>query len=330
MSDSDPRLLVEVADPGYGPGLDPGDAETAPVDADVEGIPWGPITPAPRLEQGRDVAFIDGIQQTEAWLTVTGGPDGLRTGAACAVGAGVVVAQPGRPARIAQIDLRRVVIMAGDRLLHLPSRGGFSWTSRCGAAQDAADLARAVGEARRDLEHRLAESHATTDRLLVVDGRLSYLRDSTGPVMGAIKSHHRMYLTPEQAEVVTTMAVGQRTPLFGIGGDRLSWYQRLPVPTPAGWSGVLRGEVARSVGVAQAQQIADRAAAELPFFAGRPHRDPRAPQNLAPIGALEQRLRHRLGERRLALRAVRQASIAATLGDLAVPVRVDEPPEEMM
>ena len=76
-------------------------------------------------------------------------------------------------------------------------------------------------------------------------------------------------------------------PLFAIGEDRLSWYQRLPGAGCDGWAGILRGELPAAIGVAEARRLADRAAAELPRFAGRPHRDPRAPQSLAPVAGLE-------------------------------------------
>ena len=42
--------------------------------------------------------------------------------------------------------------------------------------------------------------------------------------------------------------------------------------------------------------IADRTAALLPVVGSEPHIDPRAPQNLVPIGALERELRHRMGD----------------------------------
>jgi uncharacterized protein len=324
MTRRETEPFVEVGDPGYGPGMDPGENETARVDTEVEGIPWTPVTP-PRPAAG-ELAFIDGVQQIEAWLTITEpGRPGVDTGLACAVAAGVVVAAPGRRARIAQTRVRRLVMATGDRALTLPSRGGFVWETRTGAGWESTALARQVGNARQELEHMLAESHAAPDRLLVLDGRLSSLRDTPGPVVGAVKSHQRMYLQPEAAEVVARLAVGQRTPLFAIGDDRLSWYQRLPVADARGWAGVLRGEVARSYGVARSRELADMAAAMLPGYAGREHRDPRAPQNLAPIAGLEQRLRHRLGDRRLALRAVRRPAAGARLDAVAVPVSVDDP-----
>ena len=53
--------------------------------------------------------------------------------------------------------------------------------------------------------------------------------------------------------------------------------------------------------------LADRSTAVLPTVASEPHLDPRAPQNLIPIAALERDLRHRLGDAGLVLRHVRAA-----------------------
>jgi hypothetical protein len=57
----------------------------------------------------------------------------------------------------------------------------------------------------------------------------------------------------------------------------------------------------------EASTIADRTAAVLPLVGSEPHVDPRAPQNLVPIGALERELRHRMGDRGLVYRALRHA-----------------------
>lgn len=328
MTDAPRPVHVEVADPSYGPGMDPTDAETATVDTAVEGIAWRPVRPAEDVAAG-PVAFVDGVQQIEAWLTlsVPGEPD-VHAGLACAVGAGVVLTAPGRRARVVDMRLERLVMAAGRRRLHLPAVGGFGWRAIADAGHEVDALQRRVGAARQALEHSLAEAHATAERLLVLDGRLSFLRDTPGPVVGAIKSHHRMYLQQEGSAVVAELGVGERTPLFAIGTDRYSWYQRLPVASPRGWSGILRGEVAAGHGVARARELADRATATLPAFAGRPHRDARAPQNLAPIAGLEERLRHRLGDRRLALRAVRRAAAAATLDGAPAPLSAHAPDPE--
>jgi hypothetical protein len=317
-----PPLSVLVSDPSYGPGLDPSESETAPVDTSVEGLDWRPRRPV--AGPGGELAFIDGAQQIEAWLTVSAGDDPEPLpGAAFAVAVGAVLAAPGRPAALAGVRVRRAVLTVGDRRLELPPVGGFRWEPRTGAAREATGIARRVGQMRQELELALAEELAAPERLVVLDGRLSFVREAAGPIVGAIKSHHRMYLPAEEARAVVALGVGERTPLFAIGEDRLSWYQRLPGVGCEGWAGILRGEIARAVGVEEARQLADRAAAELPRFAGRAHRDPRAPQNLTPVSGLEARLRHRMGDRRLALRAVRRAATAARIDRAAALVAVE-------
>jgi uncharacterized protein len=327
VSDPGDHPFVEVSDPGYGPGMDPTDSAGAVVDADVETDDWRPIVPAGSAVPS--LAFIDGVQRIEAWLTVshTGIP-GIEAGLACAVGAGVVEAHAGGMARLRDLTIRRLVITSGATPLRVEPVGGFRWESRAGGGGETTALQRSVGALRQELEHTLAERYAAPDRLLVLDGRLTHLRDTRGPVVGAIKSHHRMYLPAERAGVVARLGIGERTPLFAIGDDRYSWYQRLPVADARGWAGVLRGEVARSHGCEGARRLADIATALLGRYAGRPHRDARAPQNLAPIAGLEARLRHRLGDQRLATRAVRRAAAGARLGGDAVAVGVREADDE--
>lgn len=308
-----PPLSVQVTDPSYGPSVDPREGEVAAVCTDVEPVRWEPIDPA--AQPCPTLVFVDGVQQIEAWLSVTphDRPQPV-FGAAFAIAAGAVVAC-GDQASIEGVRTHRVVITEGGRCLHLPPQGGFHWDSRAGGSSEPGALAMRIAQHRRDLEHTIAEAMAGPERLVVLDGRLSFLRETRYPVIGAIKSHHAMYLHGEHAAVVSALRCGQRTPLFAIGDDRLAWYQRLPNVGEAGWAGILRGEVATAFGLATARHLADLATRHLPHYAGRPHRDPRAPQNMQPIMALESRLRHRLGDRRLAFRAVRVASAHARLDD---------------
>jgi hypothetical protein len=62
--------------------------------------------------------------------------------------------------------------------------------------------------------------------------------------------------------------------------------------------------------VADAARMAHLVSASLPRYASARHKDPRAPQNLYPIGGLERELRRRLGDRDLAMRALRVAAAA--------------------
>ena len=54
--------------------------------------------------------------------------------------------------------------------------------------------------------------------------------------------------------------------------------------------------------------VAELTARLLPPLASAPHKDPRAPQNLVPIGGLERELRHRLGDQHILYRALRSAA----------------------
>jgi hypothetical protein len=150
--------------------------------------------------------------------------------------------------------------------------------------------------------------------LTVVDGPLNFVRSRDLPVVGCVKTHHRALLDREHHRLIPQLGPGQRSSLFRIGEDRYSAYLRLaPVAaTSSPWSGIVRIEVPQSAGLAATISTADRIAGIIPRYAGIAHRDPRAPQNLQPIGALERYLRHRLGSAALATRAVREAvAIAA-------------------
>jgi hypothetical protein len=108
---------------------------------------------------------------------------------------------------------------------------------------------------------------------------------------------------------VPSLPLGHRTSLFAIREDLLSAYIRMGTPSAVGspWTGIARIELPRALGLEHAINIADVVTGVLPRFAGVAHRDPRAPQNLQPVGALETFLRRLLGSRALARRATRDA-----------------------
>jgi len=117
------------------------------------------------------------------------------------------------------------------------------------------------------------------------------------------------YLSPERGAIVAALEVGQRTPLFTIADyRRYSWYVRLAILEGGhSWTGIVRCEASGHLPLADVTVMADRTAALLPVVASEPHLDPRAPQNLVPIGALERQLRHRMGDPGLVYRALREA-----------------------
>jgi hypothetical protein len=112
--------------------------------------------------------------------------------------------------------------------------------------------------------------------------------------------------------VIGRLDVGQRTPLFliGKGGtyERYSWYFRIgPRDRGHSWTGIVRGEVSAALETDRAASIAGRTTALIPAVASESHIDPRAPQNLVPIAALERELRRRLGDPGYVYRALRSA-----------------------
>jgi uncharacterized protein len=76
------------------------------------------------------------------------------------------------------------------------------------------------------------------------------------------------------------------------------------MPVESDFTGLVRLEVSATIGRDEAIRLADMTASVLPRFAPSRSRDPRAPQNLIPIGALEQHLRRELGDARLVQRRV--------------------------
>ena len=147
---------------------------------------------------------------------------------------------------------------------------------------------------------------------LVIDGPLRG-RTHLDRAVGYIKSHHTSYLPPEQAAVVSALRPGQRTPVFTMGTSwrRTSWYLQLPGTMGVPWSGIVRLECSADLPVPEVTRLADLTARVLPPLASVPHKDPRAPQNLVPIGGLERELRHRLGDQHVLYRALRAAALPA-------------------
>jgi hypothetical protein len=171
----------------------------------------------------------------------------------------------------------------------------------------------------RAAEQDLAREYFEDGYLTVLDGPLSRLRSLDGVhVVGYVKTHRTMHLSVDAHRRVPSLGAGQRTSLFRIGDERLSCYLRLAErgPTMPPWAGIVRLEMPASAGLGTAAAQADVLAVALLRFAGVAHRDPRAPQNLQPVGALEKHLRALLGPSGLATRAIREsvAYLAARQG----------------
>jgi hypothetical protein len=267
---------------------------------------------APKAPAGRrhpPLAFVDGVRRGEAALYQHDEATGrMARGVAGSHACGAVVADGESRPTITDERVTRMVIWGSGASGRLPAvTGGWEWeASSIGA--DAPDAPLQELQTRmRQHEASLAEELSGRGCLVVVDGPLSYVRGRDRPVAGYVKTHHKALLPPPLHARVPSIGPGQRTSLFRLGRERYSCYLRV---APTGgfsgpWAGIVRLEVPQSAGLSEAARTVDDIAAILPRYAGVAHRDPRAPQNLQPVGALEAHLRHLLGDAGLAQRAVR-------------------------
>jgi hypothetical protein len=270
----------------------------------VDGIRVAPAPCDPRA-----TAFVDGVRRGEGLLYRQTAAGVLVRGTVGAHACGAVLCAPGLAATFGPIETRRLVIFGGGVPVALPEVEGYSWEAAAVASLEPDAPLQDLQTRMRMAEGELAERLSGDGWLTVVDGPLNFIRSRGRTVVGLVKTHYRPLLPPADHARVPELRCGERTPLFTLGADRYSCYVRIAVPGPRSspWYGIVRIEVPQSFGVEAARTTVDEVTCTLPRYAGIPHRDPRAPQNLQPVGALETHLRRRLGPSRLASRAARIA-----------------------
>jgi len=293
----------ETEEEARGPQVDPA-VEVAPEQ-------WRPLRPQGAAAPAA-LLFVDGVRRVEVGVV---GQEGERLvwGLFGSYAAGGVLCRPGA-AQVVAAEVRRALVLAAadlDGQVEVPA-GSVALRYRVLAIGP-----KGQQEVRQEVQHRMRQLEAETvaggdlprrdDVLVVVDGPLTFLPRWAGqevPVVGLIKSHHRLYLegTP-LAGCLGALAPGERTPLFLLltereADRRFSWYLRLAAPPPFHHPlvGVVRLEAWAEGGKERARRLADLTALLLPSFAPPAAWDARAPANLYPVAALEERLRHRLGD----------------------------------
>jgi hypothetical protein len=306
------RLHVEGWAPEYGSpfAADDGLAEPGKVDETVEadGI-WRPID---GVDDGiRHVAFIDGVRRVDARLTVDT-EDGPVAGICGTFAVGAVCWDRSAPrSDIDRIRIDRLAVFGHGIAVPVPVAGAsLSYRSESVADVDPQALIQHFHGRMRKAEAVMSEAVAQEGTFVIADGPINDL--SATEKVGYIKTHRAPYLSAEANAIVATLRAGQRTPLFLIGRTgpypRYSWYLRLAeISGGHSWTGVVRAEVSSHLPLDVARRVADRTTALLPLVASQPHVDPRAPQNLVPIGALERTLRRRMGDPTFIHRALRSA-----------------------
>lgn len=301
------NFTVETWDADYGTPTDVEmDDASQNVDAGVElkTEAWTPI--APDAERGSDILFVDGVRRVDASLWIDQPPDFPGFALAATYAAGAVRCNGKATLEVAEVGRGLFTSSAAEDIES--SVGTYEVKATKGTTSE--ELWLGIQQRMGDLEGKVAREAGAAE-MIVVDGPLSHRRNLPKAV-GYIKTQKVQYLPLELRSVLTGLPSGYRTPLFltTTSWSRYSWYVRLANHAgPAG--GLVRCEIEADMTVAAAVRTANRVTATLPKYASERHKDPRAPQNLYPIGGLERDLKHRLGDRDLAVRALRRAAATA-------------------
>ena len=322
------RFTVDGWDPAYGNAFDVDDSAALPesaqrIDPNVEAAEavWAPVE-VPVGAVPAAVLFVDGVRRIDArvWIDPLDAAEMPQVSICASIAAGVVCCCPGR-AHVMQTESRRLLVTTAAHASDLTTPAA-TWTVAHTTGGGDMPLLPQLSQA---LQQRLAQLEVETalrartalvehwlpdeDDLLVIDGPLKG-RAHLPRALGYIKTHRAAYLPPHLNTIVGRLQAGQRTPVFllGTGWDRHSWYLRLPTTSRAPWAGVVRVECSADLPRAEVLTLAAQSQLVLPRHASEEFRDPRAPQNLNPIGGLEQQLRHRLGDPRLLYRSLQATS----------------------
>jgi hypothetical protein len=310
------RLKVDTWDPEYGLSfeaidVDPDDATLTARQVECE--TWTPIVPDAPPARLR-IGFIDGVRRIDSRLFAE---DTSGIAPALAGSWAVGVAWADRPPTIGPVRVGRELVVGGALshagLLIRIGAADLEYRATSVPGNTPVDPIQGLQNAMRLAESSLAGDLFATvgPDLFVLDGPLTYF-GLAGPVVGMIKRQNRPYLKPDQTPILGRLRLGERTPIFCIGEQRLerySWYARIGTrrPIDGTMTGIVRLETSTATGIDFARQLADLTSAVLPGFATEWGRDPRAPQNLYPVAQLERELHHRLGDKALIKRAIESA-----------------------
>jgi uncharacterized protein len=281
-----------------------------PVETGVETSNWAAI-PAGRPLVPTACYFVDGVRRVEARVLAEE-RGALIHGLFGSLASGYVRAADQR-AEFGEIHVERLLVLGTKdaKTCTLEIGGHEIHFSAYATDQNSPNGTLAeLQSVMRGAEARLAEQLAQDGGCVFVDGP-SYRATGRFRVVGVIKRILEPYLPDTHFSLVEQLTRGQRTPLFRIHGktyERYSCFLRLSEPRPVDHSlaGIVRIEVGAAAGLDTARELATLAASMLPDFASTSMRDPRAPQNLLPIGALESEMRRRMGDTLLLRRAIEE------------------------
>ena len=295
---------------------------------------WHAIKPPESHILWDDLLFLDGSRRIEARVLLENEQAEVAFGALGTYGVGVVSCCANLSRRATFIDLHahgmqnvnRICVLSSGHSLPdfklLPNMrsqlGQLEYRVVSSSERDADAVIRRLQVEMLNAEQLLASRlvEAFPNALIICDGPRPFGLKETN-VIGYIKTIHDVKVGKSQLELIRQLEEGERSPIYLIETDDkqrqyFEWFLRLRDPRPWLYSlaGMVRLQAYAGANPEEtfetAQIIADWSCLNLRAFASRQHQDPRAPQQLLPIRALENELGRRMGHPQVVRRRITQ------------------------
>ncbi len=300
------------------------ESSRASIKPEIELETWQAINPKEEALEFDSVIFIDGSRRTEARVLLEDDLKQVAFGAVGTYGIGAVSCCPSqsREARFIDLDveaavkpINRICTLSGgydapsfDIVSELSQKlGNLHYTVDSTPEKDADAVLRRLQFKMLESERLLASKLTSVfpNALVISDGPRPKMGLNPN-VVGYLKTMHVLSLGEDELKIVRNLEEGQRSPLYLVENNDKSqqlfeFFLRLRDPRPwlYSFAGMVRIQISAGSKpesrIDDAIKLANWLAVLLPRFATKQHQDPRAPQQLLPIRALESELRRKMG-----------------------------------
>ncbi len=298
------------------------------IETDVEYKNWQAVTPTSNFDKipYNQLLFVDGSRRIEARVLLEDKNRQVAFGALGSYGVGVVSCCPQglSKANFLKWQIKRICTLSGGH-----SIDDFELKQTLNKCLGELHY-EVISSEERDVDavlRKLQFEMLNAERLLtssLVDDYPNALIINDGPrprlgfepnVIGYLKTSHSIPIGPKKIMLIRELEQGQRSPLYLVKGqdptqDYFEWFLRLRDPNP--WLYSLAGMVRLQAAAGKEPQkrldsvcqLANWLAIKLGNFSSKQHQDPRAPQQLLPIRALETELRRHMGSLQIIRRRI--------------------------
>ncbi len=304
-------------------------SEQPNIETDIEYKTWQAVVPSARLNNTLlydRLLFVDGSRRIEARVLLEDKNRQVAFGALGSYGIGVVscCAQGIDKSDFLKWQIKRICTLSGghkiddfelkqtvDKYL-----GELHYEVIASEERDADAVLRKLQFEMLNAERLLTSSLVDDypNALIINDGPRPRIGFEPS-VIGYLKTTHSIPIGPKKVRLIRQLEQGQRSPIYLVKGqdptqDYFEWFLRLRDPNP--WLYSLAGMVRLQAVAGKEPQkrlddvceLADWLAIRLGNFSSKQHQDPRAPQQLLPIRALEAELRRQMGSLQIIRRRI--------------------------